>query len=81
MKQCDLETICLAYHEQGSGTPVLLVPVLVICGSEDQFSPPSEMSKLTETAKRGIYVEIPDSGHLPPMEQPELFVDAFGRFR
>ena len=53
------------------------VPVLVICGAEDQFSLPSKMRELAETAKRGTYVEIPNSGHLPPMEQPELFVDAF----
>jgi len=58
----------------------LNVPVLVICGSEDQFSPPSEMRRLADMAKYGTYVEIPDSGHLPPMEQPELFVDAFGKF-
>jgi pimeloyl-ACP methyl ester carboxylesterase len=56
------------------------VPVLVICGTEDQFSPPSDMCKLAETTKRGAFMEIPDSGHLPPMEQPELFADAFGKF-
>jgi pimeloyl-ACP methyl ester carboxylesterase len=57
------------------------VPVLALCGSEDQFSPPSEMSGLADTAKCGTFVEIPDSGHLPPMEQPELFVEAVGKFR
>jgi pimeloyl-ACP methyl ester carboxylesterase len=57
------------------------IPVLVICGAEDQFSPPSEMSGLADAAQCGTFIEIPDSGHLSPMEQPELFVDAFGAFR
>ena len=57
----------------------LNVPVLAICGVEDQFSPSSEMRCLAEIAKQGTFVEIPESGHLPPMEQPELFADSFRR--
>lgn len=57
------------------------VPVLAVCGTEDQFSPPSEMRGLAETAKRGVYIEIPEAGHLPPMEQPERFVAVFEKFR
>jgi pimeloyl-ACP methyl ester carboxylesterase len=59
----------------------LEVPTLMVCGAEDQFSPPPEMRGLAEIAKRGTFVEIPDAGHLPPMEQPELFADAFKRLR
>ena len=59
----------------------LNVPVLAVCGTEDQFSPPSEMRNLAEAAKHGTFVEIPDSGHIPPMEQPELFVGVFEKFR
>jgi len=54
----------------------LNVPVLAVCGAEDQFSPPSEMRELANRATQGAYIEIPDAGHLPPMEQPELFVGA-----
>jgi pimeloyl-ACP methyl ester carboxylesterase len=54
----------------------LEIPVLVICGSEDQFSPPSEMKPLAEKAKHGTFVEIPNTGHLPPLEQPEKFAAA-----
>ena len=57
------------------------VPVLAICGTEDQFSPPLEMRILVETAKRGTFVEIPESGHLPPLEQPKQFADAFELLR
>ena len=56
------------------------VPVLTVCGAEDQLSPPSEMRGLAKIAKQGTFVEIPESGHLPPMEQPELFVDAIKTF-
>jgi pimeloyl-ACP methyl ester carboxylesterase len=51
----------------------LNIPVLVICGLEDQFSPPSEMKLIAQKAKRGKFVEIPNAGHLPPLEQPEQF--------
>ena len=52
------------------------VPVLAVCGTDDQFSPPSEMRGLAEIARQGTFIEIPESGHLPPMEQPERFVSA-----
>lgn len=55
----------------------LEVPVLSVCGTEDQFSPPSEMRGLADIAKRGTYIVIPEAGHLSPMEQPERFVAAF----
>ena len=54
----------------------LYIPVLAVCGTDDQFSPPSEMRGLAETARQGTFMEIPESGHLPPMEQPERFVSA-----
>jgi len=57
------------------------IPVLAVCGAEDQFTPPSEMRGLAEIAKRGTFIEIPEAGHLPPMEQPELFADVFDRLR
>ncbi|MDR2117429.1 MAG: alpha/beta hydrolase [Planctomycetaceae bacterium] len=58
----------------------LEIPVLVICGSEDQFSPPSEMKPLAEKAKHGTFIEIPDAGHLPPLEQPEHFAAELKRW-
>ena len=70
----------LGMAERSDTTEVLRrldIPVLAICGAEDQFSPPSEMRMLAEAAKRGTFIEISESGHLPPMEQPGLFVEAF----
>lgn len=70
----------LGMAERSDTTEVLRqldIPVLVVCGEEDQFSPPSEMRGLAEIAKRGTYIEIPEAGHLVPMEQPEHFVAVF----
>lgn len=53
----------------------LQVPVLAVCGADDQFSPPSSMRPLAALAKQGTYCEIPEAGHLLPMEQPERFAD------
>ncbi len=52
------------------------IPVLVLCGSEDKLSPPAEMKKMANQAKKGEYIEIAESGHLPPVEQPTHFVHA-----
>jgi len=54
----------------------LAIPVLAVCGSDDQFTPPSEMRELAKAARQGTFLEIPEAGHLLPMEQPECFVDA-----
>jgi pimeloyl-ACP methyl ester carboxylesterase len=51
----------------------LEIPVLAVCGSDDQFSSPAEMCGLAKIARRGVYIEIPEAGHLPQMEQPERF--------
>jgi pimeloyl-ACP methyl ester carboxylesterase len=74
----------LGMAERSDTTEVLRhldVPVLAICGAEDQFSPPAEMRTLAEAAKQGTFIEIPGAGHLPPMEQPELFADSVRKWR
>ena len=59
----------------------LNVPVLMVCGTEDQFSPPLEMRRLAEVAKEGTFIEMPETGHLPPMEQPEYFTTILEKFQ
>jgi pimeloyl-ACP methyl ester carboxylesterase len=56
------------------------VPMLGIGGSEDKFTPPEIIKKLTKIAQKSKYVEIPDTGHLPPMEQPKLFAITLNNF-
>ena len=45
------------------------VPTLVICGAEDQITPPHEMQAMAAALPRGSYVEIEQAGHLTPLEQ------------
>lgn len=48
----------------------ITVPTLVICGAEDQISPPAEMRALAAAIPGSQYVEVPGAGHMAPVEQP-----------
>jgi pimeloyl-ACP methyl ester carboxylesterase len=52
------------------------VPVLVIVGTEDLLSPPSEALAMAEAAQRATLIEIPQVGHLTPLENPEVVGEA-----
>ena len=48
-------------------------PTLVVCGAEDQVTPPAEMKELAASIPGARYVEIPAAGHLCHLEAPEPF--------
>jgi len=56
------------------------VPTLVICGSEDQATPPALNKQVADGIAGAIYVELPGCGHCPPLEQPQAFLDAVKEF-
>ena len=56
------------------------LPSLVICGESDVISPPSEMRSIALAIPNARYVEIPDAGHLAPLEQPGAVNDAIRDF-
>ncbi len=56
------------------------VPTLVICGSEDQATPPALNRQIAEGVAGSNYVELPGCGHCPPLEQPEKFISAIAEF-
>lgn len=58
----------------------MTVPTLVICGSEDQATPPALTRAVAEKIKGARYVELPGCGHCPPLEQPDAFVAAIKDF-
>lgn len=60
--------------------PEIDVPSLVICGSEDGISPPAEMAQIGNALPRAEFVEIPNAGHLAPLEQPTTVNEAMLRF-
>lgn len=49
------------------------LPVLVVCGDEDQGTPASENKRLTGLVVNGRYEEIANARHFPNVEHPEQF--------
>jgi len=49
------------------------VPVLLICGSEDTLSPPSEMETMQKNIPKATLKIIERAGHLSNLEQPDRF--------
>ena len=58
----------------------LRVPTLILCGSEDQATPPALTRQIAEQVQGARYVELAGCGHCPPLEQPEAFLQAIGEF-
>lgn len=48
----------------------LHVPTLVLCGADDAITPPATVRRLADGIPNARYVEVPDAGHLPPLENP-----------
>ncbi len=72
-----------AMAERADATELLgeiRVPTLVVVGVEDQLSPAETMRHMAERIDGAEFVEIPDSGHLSPMENPRVFNAALKRF-
>ena len=51
--------------------PEIDVPTLVICGQDDQITPPAEMRTMAAAIPGARYHEVPQAGHLAPWEQPQ----------
>ena len=49
------------------------VPTLVVVGEHDRVCPPADSRLLADGIPGALYVEVPDSGHLPNQECPEAF--------
>jgi pimeloyl-ACP methyl ester carboxylesterase len=58
----------------------LKVPALVVAGQEDQIVPLDDARHLAEGLEKGMLVEIPDAGHSPMLEQPQLLAEALVDF-
>jgi pimeloyl-ACP methyl ester carboxylesterase len=54
-------------------TPVLAriaCPTLLLCGEQDAWSPPAQHRQMAERIAGSVFVSVPDSGHMSPLEQP-----------
>lgn len=55
-------------------------PTLIVVGDEDILTPSAEMRSMADTIPDAKYVEIPDAGHLAPMESPAAVTAAIAEF-
>jgi pimeloyl-ACP methyl ester carboxylesterase len=58
----------------------IAVPTLVVVGAHDVISPVAEMRGIAEQIPRAEFVEIPDAGHMSPLENPAAFNAALEKF-
>jgi pimeloyl-ACP methyl ester carboxylesterase len=56
------------------------VPALVVGGSEDEISPVAGMRAMARRIRGATYVEVPEAGHLAPLERPEPVNEALEDF-
>lgn len=58
----------------------LKTPTLVVCGEQDQATPPALNRVIADKIPGAKYVELAGCGHCPPLEQPEAFIKAIKAF-
>jgi len=56
------------------------VPALVLGGSEDEISPAAGMRAMAQRIDGAKYVEVPEAGHVAPLERPEVVNEALEDF-
>ncbi len=67
-------------HTAGDLLPAVDVPVLVIAGERDSFTPAFLAAAMAETLPRGELLIVPGGTHVAPLEQPELIDARIGAF-
>jgi pimeloyl-ACP methyl ester carboxylesterase len=60
--------------------PQIQVPCLVLVGEDDVITTPEEMKGMAEAIPNADYVVISDSGHMAPMENPDVVNEVLERF-
>ncbi len=60
--------------------PRISVPTLVIVGEEDQITTVEEMRQMAASIPQATFVEVPNAGHMSPMERPEQVNAALEEF-
>src|SRR5512135_1999799 len=60
--------------------PELAMPTLIVWGARDRVIPLAQARDAVGRLQRGRLAVIPDCGHVPQIERPELFLEALGSF-
>jgi 3-oxoadipate enol-lactonase len=56
------------------------IPTLLICGEQDTLTPPPVMKDMFHRINKAEFVEIPKSGHMTPIENPQMVNKAIRDF-
>lgn len=56
------------------------IPTLVLCGEQDQLCPPRRHEFMAQLMLNARLEIIPEAGHLPPLERPEIVTDLLRRW-
>lgn len=56
------------------------VPTLVVAGDQDEITPPDSLREIHRGIPGSRFVIIPNAGHVPPVEQPDLFAGTLRNF-
>jgi 3-oxoadipate enol-lactonase len=78
-----LTAALLTLRDRADSRPTLStidVPTLVIVGEEDALTPPQDAAELEDGIARSRLVQIPDVGHLTPLEAPAELSEALLSF-
>jgi 3-oxoadipate enol-lactonase / 4-carboxymuconolactone decarboxylase len=60
--------------------PQIIVPALVLCGAQDTATPPDVVQELAQSLPHAGFAVLPDAGHTPPIEQPQIMADQINAF-
>lgn len=67
-------------HSAEDLLPTIDVPVLVVAGGRDGFTPPDRSRTMAETIPGAELLEIPNASHTAPIERPKLVVETIRAF-
>ena len=70
----------MARHDHRAALAKLNIPVLVLCGKDDQVTPPVLSEELAALIPGAQLTWIEDAGHMVPMEQPAALADHLKKF-
>jgi 3-oxoadipate enol-lactonase len=70
----------IANSDFHQSTATLKLPAMAIAGSEDGSTPPSVVKACADLIEGSHYVEIQGAGHLPCIEQPQVYADHLIQF-
>lgn len=77
---CATQLALAARTDSSHVLPQIKVPCLLIRGEEDKITPRELMTQMHKGTAGSIYIEIPQTGHLPNLENPTAFNQEMNNF-